>query len=172
MAYPKHKIPFHRYTDSSEYQIDAVIINQIWPVAYWSKKLTETGQNYHTIKNDLYSIVMVLKYFCSMLFGIELFIYTDHTNYKNFTFANLNFSSIFHWHCLWKSIVPPFSNTLARKMSLVTHVYVSHIVVCCQFQWGRMFLLISWTLPFKALTSVMTLTCSSASSLSSSQLCK
>ncbi len=64
-----------------------VIIQQKRPVAYWSRKLTDTQQKYHTMEKELLSIVMVLEKFCSMLLGMEFFIYTD---YKNLTFATLN----------------------------------------------------------------------------------
>ncbi len=65
---------------------------------------------------------------------------------------------------MWKSMVLPSSITLARKMSLPTHSHISHIAMCCQFQWGRMLLLIFVTSLPKALTSAMTLICLSASS--------
>ncbi len=85
---PQPQLTFHIYTDASNYQMGAVIVQQKCPVAYWSRKLTETQQNYHTVEKELLSITMVLEEFCSMLLGTELFIYTDH---KNLTFTTINF---------------------------------------------------------------------------------
>ncbi len=54
MAYPNHTLPFHIYTDTSNYQMGAIIIQQKQPVVYWSRKLTQTQQNYHTMKKELF----------------------------------------------------------------------------------------------------------------------
>ncbi len=80
--------------DASNYQMGAVIIQQKRPVEYWSRKLTETKQKYHTMEKEILSIVMVLEEFCFMLLCKELFIYTDH---KNLTFAMLNCRHVLCW---------------------------------------------------------------------------
>ncbi len=76
MAYPSSNIPFHIYTDASNYPMGAIIIQQRRPVVYCSHELTETKQNYHTTEKELLPIIMVLEECCSMLLGAVLFIYT------------------------------------------------------------------------------------------------
>ena len=90
LFYPDYNEPFIIFTDSSKYQMGAVITQDNKPVAYWSKKLSPTKKRYSTIEQELLAITKLLKENRNMLLGQEIIIMTDH---KNLTYANTAFSS-------------------------------------------------------------------------------
>jgi hypothetical protein len=50
LQYLDHNKPFHIYTDASNYQLGAVIVQDGIPVAYYSCKLTDTQKIYNSGK--------------------------------------------------------------------------------------------------------------------------
>jgi hypothetical protein len=62
-AYPYHNKPFHIFTDGSDYQLSACIMQEGEPVAYYNKKLNLAQMNYVTIDEELLCVVATLHKF-------------------------------------------------------------------------------------------------------------
>jgi hypothetical protein len=67
LRYPDHNKPFNTYTNASNYQLGAIIVQEGIPVAYYSQKLTDTQKKCTTLEKELTSIFMVFKGFDTML---------------------------------------------------------------------------------------------------------
>ena len=90
-AFPDYSIPFHVYTDASDFQLGAAILQNGKPLAYYSKKLTPVQRNYTTTGKELLAIVMTLTTYRKLLHGSKIFLYTNH---KNLTFKTFSVQHI------------------------------------------------------------------------------
>jgi hypothetical protein len=80
LNFPDFNKEFHIYTDASDYQLGAVIMQDDKPLAFYSRKLNKAQKNYTTGEQELLSIVETLKEFRNILIGQRLIVHTDHLN--------------------------------------------------------------------------------------------
>ena len=103
LKYPNFDEPFVIYTDASKHQLGAVITQKEWPLAFYSRKLTDAQTRYTTTERELLSIVETLKEYRTILLGQRLIIYTDH---QNLTYKELNTERVLRWRLLIEEYGP------------------------------------------------------------------
>ena len=103
LAYPDFSKPFEIYTDASDYQLGATIMQEGKPIAFYSRKLTDTQRKYTTTERELLSIVETLREYRNILLGYEVIVYTDHLN---LTYENFTSNRVHRWRLLIEEFGP------------------------------------------------------------------
>ncbi len=81
LAYLEYSKVFGIYTDASSKQLGALITQDNRPIAFFSWKLSNTQRKYSVTKIKLLAIVETLKEFKGMLWGQNIKVFTNHTNF-------------------------------------------------------------------------------------------
>ena len=105
LAFPDFTKTFHIYTDASDYQLGAVIMQEGKPLAFYSRKMTDAQKRYTTGEQELLSIIETLKEFRNILLGQQLVVHTDH---KNIIYGHLSNDRIIRWRLLLEEYGPEY----------------------------------------------------------------
>jgi len=97
LTYPNFNKPFDVYTDASDRQLGAVILQDGKPIAHFSRTLNAAQRNYTTTDKETLSIVELLKEFRNILYGHQIRVFTDH---KNITQPNITSQRIMRWRAV------------------------------------------------------------------------
>ena len=74
LAYLEFNDSFEIYTDASKLQIGAVISQKGKPVAFYSRNMKNSQQNYTTTEKELLSIVASLKDLRNIILGRQIIV--------------------------------------------------------------------------------------------------
>ena len=80
LAFPDFKKPFDLYTDTSDQQLGATLVQDGKPLGFYTRKLNSAQLNYRVSDKELLGIIEGFKAFEGMIRGQELTVYTDHLN--------------------------------------------------------------------------------------------
>eukprot|EP00804_Cyclotella_cryptica_P016192 CCRYP_005685-RA/>CCRYP_005685-RA protein AED:0.45 eAED:0.81 QI:0/0/0/1/0.5/0.33/3/0/553 len=122
LAYPDYSQGFEIYTDSSKFQLGAVITQNNRPLAFFSRKLSPTQQKYSVTEQELLAIVETLKEFKGMLWGQHITVYTDRKNLMQDALG-LTSDRVYPWRLLLEEYGPTIvyikgiHNTVADAIS-------------------------------------------------------
>jgi hypothetical protein len=103
LTFPDFEKEFHVYTDASNTQLGAVIVQEGKPLAFYSRKLKSAQTRYTTVEQELLSIEETLKEFREILLGQQVIVHTDHLN---ILYGKLSNDHITRWRLLleWKNM--------------------------------------------------------------------
>ena len=80
LAFPDFSKPFHLYSDASDIQLGATLVQEGRPLGFYTRKLNSAQRNYTVSEHELLGIVEGLKAFDGMIRGMDLTVHTDHLN--------------------------------------------------------------------------------------------
>jgi transposase InsO family protein len=103
LAFPNFSKPFHVYTDASDNQLGAVIMQEDKPLAFYSRKLNSAQRRYTVTERELLSIVETLREFRNILLGQKLIVHTDH---KNLTYEKHVSDRVMRWRLFLEEYGP------------------------------------------------------------------
>ena len=122
LACPDYSLGFEIYTDSSKFQLGAVITQNNRMLVFFSLKLNTAKQKYSVTKQELLAIVETLKEFKGMLWGQTITVYTDHKNIMQDA-PGLTSDRVYRWRLLLEEYGPTIEyikgihNTVADAIS-------------------------------------------------------
>ena len=103
LAFPDFTKPFHLYTDASNIQLGATLVQDGKPLGFYSRKQSDTQVNYTVGEKELLGIVECLKAFAGVIRGQDLTIHTDHLN---LLYNKLPSQRIMRWRLLLEKYHP------------------------------------------------------------------
>jgi hypothetical protein len=111
LALPNFSKTFEIECDVSGIGIGAVLMQEKWPIAYFSEKLNGAALNYPTYDKELYVLVRALKTWQHYLWPKEFVTHTDHESLKHLKGQ----SKLNRRHAQWMEFIETFPYVIKYK---------------------------------------------------------
>jgi len=108
---PDFPKPFDVFTDASDYQLGGVIVQDNFPVAFYSRKLNSAQRNYTTMEKELLSIVETATHHRGILFGFKV---NFHSGHKKLSFESFKSERVRRWRLLLEEFDYTFKYTPSK----------------------------------------------------------
>ena len=119
LTLPNRQQPFEIKTNTSNYDIRAVLTQQGHPVACHSETLFDTIQKYPTFDKNVYSIVKDYRQWKNYILGKEIVI---HTNHRPLQFIQTQGKLQNDHHQKWSIYLQQFHLNIKYKKGSTNHV--------------------------------------------------
>ena len=103
LAFPNWELPFHLYSDASDCQLGATLVQEGKPLGFYTRKLNAAQLNYSVGEKELLGIVEGMKAFEGMIRGFEVII---HTNHLNLLYSKMPNQRMMRWRLLLEDFHP------------------------------------------------------------------
>ena len=103
LAFPDFTKPFHLYSDASDIQLGATLVQEGRPLGFYTQKLNSAQRNYTVSERELLGIVEGLKAFEGMIRGMNL---TVHINHLNLLYQKLPNQRMMRWRLMMEEFNP------------------------------------------------------------------
>ena len=99
---PDGSRPYIIWSDASDYAVGAALaqkddLDNEYPIAFASSKLSGAQLNWSTIEKEAYAIVYALQKFDHLVFGRKIFLFTDHNPLQYLMVAAPNSAKLTRW---------------------------------------------------------------------------
>jgi hypothetical protein len=112
LLYPDFPKPFDLYTDASDLQLGAALVQEWKPLGFYTRKLNSAQMNYYTVgEKELLGIVEGLKAFDGVVQGMDV---TVHTNHLNLLYQNMPSQRMVQWRLMLEEFIPTIKHIAGK----------------------------------------------------------
>lgn len=111
LAFPDFSKPFDLYSDASDIQLGATLVQEGKPLGFYTRKLNKAQQAYTVGEREMLGIVEGCKAFEGVLLGMDVTIHTDHLN---LLYKKLPSQRLIRWRLLLEEFHPKFVHVAGK----------------------------------------------------------